>query len=86
MIRVGRSFPVSGVHLHLLDGCFQPKIYDTRNLVYEVLGESWSYEWRLRDIIDRLGPFEEKLIKRNEQYLALQKTGQFMLGEVFIYN
>jgi len=42
----------------LLDGCYQPKIFDTRDLVYEVLGEAWNYSNRLKDIIDSIPLFE----------------------------
>ena len=58
MIKIGKFFPVDGIRLYLLDGCFQPKIYDTRDLMYEVIGSAWSFEaHRLKNIIEKLPEF-----------------------------
>lgn len=87
MIKINRSFPLeNSLKLYLLDGCYQPKIFDTRDLVYEVLGEAWNYTNKLKDITDQITFFEEKMAKRNENYLALQRTGLFLLEDVFVYN
>lgn len=76
----------NSVRLYLLDGAYQPKIFDTRDLMREVLGKPWSYNIMLKEIIDCVSSFEEKMTKRNENYMALQKTGEFLLGDVFVYN
>lgn len=76
----------NSVRLYLLDGAYQPKIFDTRDLMREMLGKPWSYNIMLKEIIDSVPSFEEKMTKRNENYMALQKTGEFLLGDVFVYN
>jgi len=87
MLKISRSFPLdNSVRLYLLDGAYQPKIFDTRDLMREVLGKPWSYNIMLKEIIDCVSSFEEKMTKRNENYMALQKTGEFLLGDVFVYN
>lgn len=87
MLKINPSFPLeNSVRLYLLDGCYQPKIFDTRDLIYEVLGQAWTYTNKLKDITDKIPTFEEKMADRNENYLALQRTGLFFLGDVFVYN
>lgn len=87
MIKVNKSFPLeNSVRLYMIDGGYQPNICDTRDLMYEVLGGVWSYRNRLKDILDKISEFESKMESRNENYLAVQKTGEFLLGDVFTYN
>ena len=38
MIKIGKFFPIDGIGMYLLDGCFIPKIFDARDLMYEALG------------------------------------------------
>lgn len=87
MIKINKSFPLeNSLRLYLLDGDYQPRIFDTRDLIHEVLGDNWNHNHKLKNIIDAVSLFEEKLAKRNENYLALQRTGIFFLGDVFVYN
>ena len=87
MIKINKSFPLeNSLRLYLLDGDYQPKIFDTRDLIHEVLGDSWNHNHKLKNIIDAISSFEAKMANRNENYLALQRTGIFFLGDVFVYN
>jgi hypothetical protein len=72
--------------VHLLDGGFQPKISDNRDLFHHMMGKAYTHSISLKDVVDKLVELDHKLHKENENFLQLQKTGRFTLGEKFYYN
>ena len=52
MLKITKSFPLPlSVKLYLLDGQYQPKVFDTRNFVMEALGSEWNVTHTLRDVV-----------------------------------
>ena len=66
--------------VHLLDGGFQPKICDNRDLFYQMMGKPYDHSIQLKDIMHNLIELDLRLRKQNENYLQLQKIGKFTLG------
>ena len=66
VLKIGRSFPLeNSVRLYILEGNYQPKVFDTRDIMHEVIGKVWTYSVSLKQIIDQIPTFEEKMSKRN---------------------
>jgi hypothetical protein len=66
VLRVGRSFPLlHSVHIHLLDGAFQPKVSDCRDFYRAVMGRDYDYNTPFLDILESLVRFDEQLHKKN---------------------
>jgi hypothetical protein len=72
--------------VHLIDGGFQPKISDNRDLFRQLMGKSYIHSIHLKDIMDKLVELDQKLHKNNENFLQLQKIGRFTLGEKLYYQ
>ena len=41
-IRIGKNFPIAGVRIYTLSNPFQPRIFDGRDLMYEIIGDVWT--------------------------------------------
>ena len=50
-IRITRSYPVEGVRFYLMKNSLQPRLSDSRDLVFEILGDVWTYKKRLISLI-----------------------------------
>jgi hypothetical protein len=87
MLKISKSFPLdNSLRLYLLEAAYQPKICDTRDITHEVLGKTWNFTVTLKQVLEKIASFESKMDLRNEDYLAMQKTGDLFLGDVFVYN
>ena len=54
-IKISRSFPLKhSVKVHLIDGGFQPKISDNRDLFNELMGKAYEHSIHLKDIMEQL--------------------------------
>jgi hypothetical protein len=49
----------------MLEGNYQPKVFDTRDIMQEVIGKVWRYSISLKKIMEKIAAFEEKMSKRN---------------------
>ncbi len=66
VLKIGRSFPLeNSVRLYMLEGNYQPKVFDTRDIMQEVMGKVWKYSVSLKQIMEQIPAFEEKMSKRN---------------------
>jgi hypothetical protein len=66
VLRVGRSFPLPrSLHIHLLDGAFQPKVSDCRDFYRAVMGKEYDHGTALLDIVEGLVRFDERLHEKN---------------------
>lgn len=66
VLRVGRSFPLpNSVHIHLLDGAFQPKVSDCRDFYQAVMGRQYEFSTIFLDILKSLVRFDEQLHSKN---------------------
>lgn len=66
VLRVGCSFPLpSSVHIHMLDGAFQPKVSDCRDFYRAVMGQQYEFSTPFLDILESLVRFDEQLHNKN---------------------
>lgn len=70
----------------MLDGGFQPKISDSRDLMEEVMAQPYHYSMSFIGIVNSLVAFDLGLQHKNEKFLEMQKIGKFDLGERYFYQ
>lgn len=70
----------------MLDGGFQPKISDCRDLFQEVMDKPYHHSISLMEILRHIVEFDTKLHHMNEVFQQMQKIGMFRLGEKYFYN
>lgn len=74
-IRITKSFPIGGVRVYVLNNSCTPQIFDCRDLTNDILGDDWSYKYRLQNIFNNITNFESRLKARNNNFLSMQRTG-----------
>ena len=80
---LGKAFPYTPPRLYLKTALFQPYINDFRDLLQEVLKETWSFRTRLREVVEKFHGFLLRLSTEANDALMVQKLGRYYLGDRF---
>ena len=66
VIKVKKSYPLNGsVRVHLLEGGFQPRVSDGRDLFEEVVGQPYEWKIQISEVVKKLADFDAKLHHKN---------------------
>ena len=65
-IVVKKSYPLGGsVRVHLLEGGFQPRVSDGRDLFEEVVGRAYEWSIQIAEVARKIADFDAKLHHKN---------------------
>ncbi len=57
-IKITKLFPLpNGVRLYILNNCYQPRLFDCRDVIEEVLGMPWKHTNSILDIFTNIDKF-----------------------------
>lgn len=83
---LGKGFPISSPQIYLVTSFTKPSLRDHRDLLIELIGESWNWEIRLAFILQKLPKFISKLISLNGNMNAFQKIGEYHSQKYYEYS
>lgn len=57
-IKITKSFPlVNGIRLHIFNNSYSPRLFDCRDIIYDVLGHAWKHTNTILDIFESIDKF-----------------------------
>ncbi len=86
LVGLPKGFPISPPQIYLATSFTKPSLKDHRDILVELIGESWNWEVQLAFVLQKLPKFIAKLISLNGNTNAVQKIGEFHPQRYYHYS
>lgn len=86
LVGLGKGFPISPPQVLFGTSFSKPSLKDYRDILVELIGESWHWEMTLKTVLEKLPKFINKLVGIKGQGTAIQRLGEFHPHKCYDYS